>query len=55
MKLGIESAALLIFFICLWTALKSFIHLRNDVVRRRDDRETHTIAMEQRRKLGRIA
>ena len=55
MKFGIEFAALLIFFFCLWTALKSFIHLRNDHVRRQDDRETHTIAMEQRRKLGRIA
>ena len=55
MKLGIEFAALLIFFFCLWTALKAFIHLRNDVVRKREDRETHTIAMEQRSKLGRIA
>lgn len=55
MKLGIEFAALLIFFFCLWTALKSFIHLRNEIVWRQDDRETETIAMEQRTKLERIA
>ena len=55
MKLGIESAALLVFLFCLWTAFKAFIHLRNDFVRRREDEETQVIAMEKRRKLGRIA
>ena len=55
MKLGIESAALLVFLVCLWIALKSFIHLRIDAARRQDERETQIIAIERRRKLGRIA
>ena len=55
MKLGIEFAVLLVFLFCLWTALKSFIHLRNDATERHEDRETRAIAMEQRKRLGRIA
>ena len=55
MKLGIEFAALLVFLFCLWTALKSFIHLRNDAVRRQEERETRTLVMEERKRLGRIA
>jgi len=55
MKLAIESAALLIFLFCLWTALKSLIHLRNETGRIHEDHKTRMITMEERKKLGRTA
>lgn len=55
MKLALESAALLIFFLCFSTALKAFLHLRHHEWRLTQRHEGRVHNLEVRKHLDRVA
>lgn len=54
-KLALELAALLVFFVCLSTVLKAFLHLRHHEQRRSEEEEARTHAADESKRTDRAA